>query len=89
MNQIDALKMKTQTVENELLQLTSQIVQCELKVKDAEESTGNTAADKQLQQTAATAANTLAMLYRMQTVREATLVGLHAELAALEAGGAA
>lgn len=89
MNQQQLLQVQINKLEQEIMNAYSERVSNQMKAADAATPTGNAEADKSLQQSAAIANNTLAMLNRMITTREAALATLSDEMTALNAASPA
>ena len=85
MNQQQLLQVQINKIEQEIMNAYSERASHQMKIADAATPTGNAEADKSLQQSAAISNNTLAMLNRMIATREAALVGLNEQMAALNA----
>ena len=83
MDQQRILQVQVSKLENELINAYSERASHQAKVADAATPTGNASADKSLQEQAIIAANTLAMIARMISTREAALAALTEQMAAL------
>ena len=83
MNQQQIVQVQINKIEQEIMNAYSERASHQAKVTDASAPTGNAEADKRLQEQAAIAVNTLAMLARMIDTREATLAALNDQMATL------